>query len=267
MPGPPLSAFVSLFWLHEGEPPAHRRERLMPDGSMQLVINLRKEAMRVYDRDDLGRELAIREALISGPRANYFVIDTATQVSLVGVHFKPGGAAPFLGLPADEVRDQSIALEVFWRRQAGVLRERLLAAATPEDKFRALEQVLLERAARPLTRHPAVAFALDALDAAPQTQRMADLIDRIGYSQRRFIQLFRGEIGLTPKLYARVQRFQRVMKLLHRAETVDWTELALACGYFDQAHFIKEFRGFSGLSPSAYLSSRGDRLNHVAITE
>ena len=88
-----------------------------------------------------------------------------------------------------------------------------------------------------------------------------------GLSHRRFIEVFRDQVGLTPKVYWRLQRFRQVLQRVHRAPRVEWADLALECGYYDQAHFIRDFRAFSGLSPSAYLAQRGEHLNHVPLSD
>lgn len=72
-------------------------------------------------------------------------------------------------------------------------------------------------------------------------------------------------VGMTPKLFCRVWRFQRVLRAVHHRDAVDWTEVALACGYFDQPHLIHDFREFSGLSPTEYLAARTEHLNHVPM--
>ncbi len=89
--------------------------------------------------------------------------------------------------------------------------------------------------------------------------------DQTGVSERRFIELFRRQVGLAPKLYSRVRRFQAALRRIPTVTEVDWADLALACGYFDQAHLIHEFRSISGLSPVEYLGLRTEHLNHVPI--
>jgi methylphosphotriester-DNA--protein-cysteine methyltransferase len=148
------------------------------------------------------------------------------------------------------------------------LRDRLLEAKTPEAKFHSLEQTLLAQVARPLDRHPAVSLALKEFQSGPQPRPVSAVVEDIGLSQRRFIQLFSEEVGLTPKLFCRIQRFQEVLCLLEKGAPLHWTELALACGYFDQAHFIHDFQAFSGLNPTAYLAQRGQHhRSHVPIQE
>lgn len=266
-PSPPLSEFVALLWLYEGYAPEHGKERVLPDGSVELVINLREDALRVYDRQDTERFESFGRSLVSGPRAEYIVIDTVSRASIMGVHFRPGGAFPFLGLPACELQGLTVALEDLWGRAAAELREQLLAAASPEEKFRILERVLLAQAARPLARHPAVGFALKTLRAGPHARTVSQLAGQTGLSARRFIQLFSEEVGLTPKLFCRIRRFQRVLRLVEHAPRVEWADVALTCGYFDQSHFIHDFRAFAGLNPTAYLACRSEHLNHVPLAD
>lgn len=267
VPPPPLSGFVELFWHYEGYDVPHAKERCLPTGTVELIVNLREDGFRVYDRRDPGRFRTLRGALVSGAYSGFFVTDTASQGSTVGVHFKPGGALPFFGLPACELRDEHVSLEALWGTGAGELRDRLLEAPTPQARFRLLEEALLARATRPLEQHPAVAFALAEFRDAPRGRTVSDVTGRIGLSHRRFIKLFDEEVGLTPKLFWRVRRFQEALRRAGSGRPVEWAEVALACGYFDQAHFIRDFREFSGVTPTAYLGRRGEHLNHVALDD
>lgn len=97
---------------------------------------------------------------------------------------------------------------------------------------------------------------------------MHDVADRVGLSQRRFIQVFAAEVGLTPKLYCRVQRFHKARGLVLNVDAPDWAQVALACGYFDQSHLIRDFREFAGLSPGNYLRQPSERVlpSHIPQT-
>ena len=94
---------------------------------------------------------------------------------------------------------------------------------------------------------------------------IAWMTEQIGLSPRRFIQLFRQQVGLTPKSFCRVRRFQQALTTVHGTKQVDWTQVALDCGYYDQAHFIHDFQSFSGMTPSAYLAAATPHLNHVPL--
>jgi AraC-like DNA-binding protein len=268
IPGPPLNNFVELFWFYVGFPKRpHKKERLMPDGSVELVINLNEDESRIYDREHLDKCDRLPGTLVCGPHSGFFVIDTAEQDSVMGIHFKPGGAFPFFSAPVDELHNLHVSLEDLWGPEAGLLRERLLEAPTPEKKFQVLETSLLAQAWKPLERHRAVGFALGLFRNIHTAPAIADVTDQIGISSRRFIQLFSNEVGLTPKLFCRVRRFQQVLKKIHTGAEIDWIDLAISCGYFDQAHFIHDFNAFSGINPTTYLVQKTEHLNHVPIHE
>jgi transcriptional regulator GlxA family with amidase domain len=160
-----------------------------------------------------------------------------------------------------------LSLETLWGTRARYLREQLLEAAEPEAKFRVLEHALLAQIDRPPAQHPVVIWALQLFRNVRRPQTIADIIDTIGVSPRWFTQVFHAEVGLTPKRYQRIQRFQAALCYIEWEQQLDWAGVAVACGYFDQAHFIHDFRAFSGLSPTAYYAQRAARLNHVPMRE
>ncbi len=265
IPKPPLSNFVECFWLLDGftQP---SKERALPTGTVELVISLREDKLRVFNRQN--KDLSFRDAMVCGPHSEFFVIDSAQEESTLGVHFKPGGAFPFLKLPTGELHNVHVSLDTLWGARAVELHDRLLEAKTAEARFRILEQFLLAQARRSLARHPAVAFALKEFKNVPHERTISDVADQIGLSQRRFIEVFRNEVGLTPKLFCRIQRFQEVLNLIWKGKQIEWVDVALSCGYYDQAHFINDFQAFSGLNPTAYILQRGDRNpNHVPIID
>ena len=118
---------------------------------------------------------------------------------------------------------------------------------------------------RPLQLHPGVAFALHRFCVRPHATTVASVLDRIGLSHRSFAQIFHDQVGLTPKSFSRVQRFQRVLRQVHRLPSIDWADVALECGYYDQAHFIHDFQTFSGFTPTVYAARATEHLNHVPL--
>jgi AraC-like DNA-binding protein len=266
-PRPPLSEFVELLWFYQGCPQPHLKERALPTGTMELVVNLSHDQLRVFDRHESHSFRSFPGSMVCGAHSEFFVIEPNQDQSIVGVHFKPGGAFPFFNLPAGELHNTHLSLETLWGTKAGELRERLLEARTPDGQFIILEQFLLEQASGCLSRHAAVAVGLSAFQRVPHSRKIAEVVGQIGISQRRFIEVFRDQVGLTPKQFCRVRRFQSVLRLIGKGRRVDWIDIALACGYYDQAHFINDFQAFSGLNPAAYLRNPGERLNHVPFSD
>jgi len=265
IPQPPLSAYVESFWLYEGERPAHAKERRLPDGSVGLIFNLHDDLIRIYDPRDQETSHSYRGALLSGPQSGYVLLDTASLISTLGVIFWPGGMLPFLPFPISDLSDQALSLETFWGAEVADLRGQLCVAMTPAARFAILEQFLLSRLNLSRTSHPAFSCAVAGLRDAARFPTIASLAEHIGLSQTRLVQVFRDAMGMTPKQYARLARFQRVLARLDAGEAGDWADTVFACGYFDQSHLIHEFQAFAGLTPGQYLAMRSDYRNHVPL--
>jgi AraC-like DNA-binding protein len=253
-PAPLLSDFVDNFWLYEGYEGEHSNERILPTGTIELVINLRENELRIYDAERPDVCSRFSGAVASGAYGKGFISDAEEEAFIMGIHFKPGGAFPFLGLPADELADTHIDLETLWGPSAMLLREELCEAMTAAERFHIIEEALISHLFCPMEHHYAVSTAFDAFERNPN-RAVRDIAMDAGLSQRRFIQIFRSEVGMTPKLFSRVQRFQRTRAIIHGQEkaAADWVGIAMECGYSDQSHLIREFQEFSGLSPAAYL--------------
>lgn len=266
VPRPPLATFVESFWLYEGERPLHTKERRLPDGAMGLVINLHDDLIRLYDVRTPSQYADYHGCVISGAHTTSVLLDTASLVSTLGVNFRPGGALPFLPLPASELRDTTLSLETLWGDEVADMCGQLLDAPTHMARFLILERFLLARLSLSRAAHPAIACALAAMRAAASPPTVAALADQIGLSQTRLIQVFREAVGLPPKQYMRVRRFQRALRQLDSGSVRNWGDVVTGCGYFDQAHLIHDFQALAGLAPSAYLAMRGDFRNHVPLS-
>ena len=261
-PKPPLSKFVDSFWLYEGYEPAHQTERILPTGTLELAINLRQNELRFYDAERRENCSRLSGAVVSGAFGRGF--EPAAETLIIGVHFKPGGAFPFLGLPAGDLADTHVELETLWGPAAGRLRERLCEARTSAERFQLLEEALLSRLNYDVEQHYAVSAALEMFGKNRAGPRVREAAKYLGLSQRRFIQVFKAEVGITPKLFSRIQRFQQTRTFIQRHPLINWADLAVDFGYSDQSHFIREFLEFSGLSPTDYLN-RHKRLIEPSI--
>lgn len=265
LPSPPLDRFVAGYWYYEGLDVPHDRERVLPDGTAALMVNLSPEPRALFDRDPPGRQTDYRRAWVSGTHTDYLEIDARRGTSMIGVHFKPGGLAPFLAIPGTELHGRVLELEDLLGSAAGEFRDALLEAPTPSAKFRRFEAFLARRAVGRLERPAAVSYAIDRLTRVPHVLTIDALVRELGMSHPHFLRQFASEVGLTPKRFCRLRRFQEVLGRIERRTKVDWADLACTCGYYDQSHFVNEFRAFSGLNPSAYLRQRGDYRNHVPL--
>jgi AraC-like DNA-binding protein len=264
-PSPPLSSFIDTLW-SLSDAPAHARERIIPSGTLELVINLHEDEFRIYDPIEVERCRRFSGAIVSGTYRECFVIDTREHASVIGVHFRPGGAVPFLGVPPGTLADTHVDLHGLWGAGADELRDRLCSAATTPQRFRILEDALTARLRRPFRAHDAVPVALQHF--ARSRTSVGEVATTVQLSHRRFIEVFTAEVGMTPKSYARVRRFQHTLLMARRSVAPDWAQLALEGGYCDQSHLIRDFVAFSGFSPAELFRHRNDRVkdNHVALT-
>ena len=251
-PATPLDQFVELLWLCDMPPQPWAQERLLPGGSSELVVDLAEPS---------------HAGVLSGPHAHFFLLETTRRQCLAGVHFRPGGAFAFIEPPLHELQDSVVPLDDLWGGVARELREHLGEAQSDGERFSIIEAVLLAQARNGLQRHPAVRYALRAFMRVPCAHSVAAVAAQVGLSQRRFTECFTNEVGLTPKVFCRIRRFQAAIQQVHRTGRTDWSALALDCGYFDQAHFIHDFHAFSGLTPSAWDAQRTDHINHVPVRD
>ena len=253
-PKAPLSKFVDSFWLYEGYVPENKAERILPTGTLELVVNLRQNELGFCDAERPENCSRLSGAVVSGASGRGFAPDTAEEAFIIGVHFKPGGAFPFLGLPAGDLADTHVDLETLWGPSAGRLRERLCEARNSAERFQLLQEALLIRLCHGVEQHYAVSAALEMFGKNQAGPRVREAAKYLGLSQRRFIQVFKGEVGITPKLFSRIQRFQQTRTFLQHNASINLADLAVDLGYFDQSHFIREFLEFSGLSPTDYIN-------------
>lgn len=268
-PRPPLGRFVEYFW-HLSDAPEHTRERVLPNGTMELVFNLAEDEVRIYGDAAAEPRQRLSGAVVSGVFSRFFVIDTREHAGLLGVHFKPGGAFPFLRrMPALELADSHADLAAVWGSAAGRLRESLAAAPTVEQRFQRIEAALVAELRHAAPRHRAVAPAMHALASGSAAVRV--LAERANLTHRRLIEVFGAEVGATPKLFHRLRRFQRALSLarttavrapLPSAAGVrpSWAHVAQLAGYCDQSHWVRECVALSGLSPADYFRQWTERV-------
>lgn len=132
-PKPPLSKFVDNFWLYDAYEAEHKAGRILPTGTLELVINLRQDELRFYNANRPENCSRFSGALVSGAHGRGF--SPAEETFIIGVHFKPGGAFPFLGLPAGHLADTHVDHDTLWGPSAGRLRERLCEARASAERF------------------------------------------------------------------------------------------------------------------------------------
>jgi AraC-like DNA-binding protein len=261
-PGFPLRRFVRSLWYANTPFVKHWRERILPTGCAHIVVSLSRDFLT--DCPEGRPDQRAAPALVVGQRSVYEIIGTADLVDLAGVIFRPGAVPAFVVDRADLISNRNFPLDQIWSGYTDHLRGRMLEGSSPEARLRILEDclatLLLKRCTSPdWGPHPAVKFALEQFERDSSQFSVAEIARRTGWSERRFSQLFREQVGFPPKVWCRLQRFQRAVQHLSADVKCPWAELAVECGFYDQAHFANEFRSFSGIDLTTY-SAMSHRL-------
>lgn len=241
-PSPRLAHSVECFWTisHDGRESPHR---VIPDGCADILFTQDREGTRVETR---------LEAV--GPMTNYRDFPVSDGQVRVGVRFRPGMWTVHLGVPGERVTDLTLPLDCLWGSRARELLQQLgetLAAGCSLDQCAGLFEAAIPQVERPGRIHRAIAWMADRRGCVS----VDELSRHVGLSARQFRRICLQESGLTPKFLARVLRFRHALSQV-RNYGGGYAEFALDCGYFDQAHFINEFRQLSGRTPSFYEDGR-----------
>lgn len=237
--------------------------RALPRGAVTVIFDVgQRQQLHFYATDGTTR-LTVPPAFITGSHTASYVSKIMAGEPVMAVHFRPGGAFPFLGIPLGDIEDAYIGIDEVWGADGRDLHERLIDTSSAEIRFQILEEFLLSRPWLSADLQPSVAATLAAIEDNPSI-RMAEIHDLVGMSAKRLIAVFRAEVGLSPKAYARVRRLQAALRLLGEGP-VGGARIAAEIGYFDQAHFVRDFESFTGMTPTQYTERRILLPSHVPV--
>jgi len=189
----------------------------------------------------------------------------------MGIQFKPGGALPFLGNLIGKLKDVDMPLEDGLGRHSHVddLRERLQETSVAEDRFQFVERYLLRSLEKKMMipkGHPAVAYALQMFEQSPAAApSIAEIADMANLSTEHFIRVFKEEVGLTPKNYGSIVRFQLALRMIRQGRVNPSIDMALSSGYYDQSHLYREFHKYANMTPAELFRKQDMLDNHVPL--
>jgi AraC-like DNA-binding protein len=247
---PRLAGMVEVIWYFKG-PTSSERKRVLPNGMIEMLVNFGEPYRTI---SGAGPEL-LKRAWLAGLQSGPMVSAQPPLQDVMGVRLCPAGAYALLGEPMREISQLVVDLQDLVGRAADELAEQCYGATSVEDRLRRAADWVAERVMKARWIDPAIAWAVGRIEQSGGAVSIAELRQEMGFSKTRLAEAFRDQIGLPPKLYARVVRFRRAAALLQKgAEPL--VEVALAAGYYDQPHMNAEFRELSGLSPTEFLAAR-----------
>jgi AraC-like DNA-binding protein len=245
-----LAGYVDFLWYFEG-PTVHRRKRIFPNGRLELLVNMGEPYLRVEGQ---GIDV-LKDGCISGLQSGPMILEQPARQRVLGVRLRPAGGYALLAAPMREVSGLLVDLDAVFGPAARELVERCREAPGVDEPFRIATAWVWRRIGEARATTPEVAWSAACIERTAGDVSIAALREQTGFSKTRLAARFRDEVGLTPKLYARVVRFRRLLRMLQdgRAPLAD---VARHATYYDQPHMTAEFRELGGITPREFLASR-----------
>jgi AraC-like DNA-binding protein len=263
-PSPELSNYVVEIVYNKDYFPSHEMDKYLPDGTLNIVFELTGTPKYIFDHRTKKVIQECNDVWFSGVFKDYITISSRSEEMMVVV-VKPGAGFPLIKKPAHLFTNKVVQAQTVFGKSITDLHLRLKEPTAPEEKFEEIEHWLQSQFFADDFYSEIIRFAIVAIENAPSLINITSLAKKSGYSQKQFIQLFKKYVGITPKQFHRIVRFNEILSALENNEELSWTIIAMDCGYYDQSHFIKDFQSFSGLNPRQYLSDIGSYPNFFPV--
>ena len=248
-PDPRLNGYVLDYCAYDERTGSFTRRRELPSERVVMIVNL-GEPIRVFT--DIWTDQPV--GFFAGMHDTFAVTETVGAQRGVQIDLSPVGAHLLLREPMHALTGRVVELSALFGRAGELLHEALACTPGWAAKFELLDDFFLARLDDALSPVPSVTRALGRLRASGGSVRVEALAAELGCSRRHLVTGFREQVGLAPKMLGRILRFQRAVGLMGSGP--GWAEIAPTCGYYDQAHLIRDFNQFAGSSPSEFARRR-----------
>lgn len=252
IPSGSLSKYVKCYWHLEDLAPASppSREKVFPDGCTELIFHY-GDRFKKYDSPN---SFHIQEkSFVHGQLKKYIELEPTGRVDVFSARFHPGGLQPFITTPVNELTHQEFSLNALWPHKGQRLEAEMLSAATNGERQAILEKFLLTQLDPSRDKGIAV-HLVDEIIRTGGNVAIDELAATLSIGKRQLERTFVSCVGLKPKMLARITRFNKVLQLIENRELTSFTAIAYEGGFYDQAHFIRDFKEITGLNPKKYFS-------------
>lgn len=263
-PSEALAKQVKTYWSLDSstDKAPHTRERIFPDGCIELIFN-HGDRFKKYDTDT---EFHIQPlSFFHGQLKRYFELEPTGRVGIFSARFHPAGLQPFISFDVDTFTGNTLTVGQVWGAEGTALENAIQASTTYEQRIALLEDFLLRKRDALKVDNMPVEYCVDAMLASTGDVSIDKLAEELNISKRQLERRFTAAVGITPKLLARIIRFQNILQLIENKEFKSFTIVAYDGGFYDQAHFIKDFKDFTGLNPKQYFSENLEMVKHFSF--
>lgn len=256
-----LSDNIDLIMHYKDFVPDHSIERVVPTGNTFLIFELDGYTRHTYDNETLKPNASYTKAWMSGMHKNFLSISAHKDSEMFVVQFKAGGAYPFINCWLEELNDSVVPAEQIFGNGVLELQQQLKQNTAPKDKFALVENWLNKKYNEQKQVPGELVKVLRQLQTEP-VSNLQNIIKEFPNTQKHLIDLFKKYVGLTPKYYQRILRFNDILQRIQNMEKIAWADITYTCGYSDQSHFIKEFKHFSGFNPSEFIEEQHNQQSN-----
>jgi AraC-like DNA-binding protein len=259
-PAAKLADFVKCYWNLEGDRESTpSRNTIVPDGTMKLIFHY---ADTYSHHPPNGQSLVLPKCFLIGQLTRPYVVEPLGVTGSFVVRFHPNGFLPFATIPIKEMENTALPLERLFGADGAAIGESILQAGSTADRIQLIETFLLNRLANQPTVDQVVKATVKIIFDTKGQFKVNELSRQANINRRQLTRRFSSAIGLSPKQLAKTTRIQAALKTLLGKKVHSLTDLAYENEYFDQAHFIKEFKAFTGITPKDFY---GDDLKMSLI--
>lgn len=259
-PSSDLESLISCYWTLEipAESDA-QRQRIIPDGTIEMAFILGEDIKRYTSENKF---IIQPRAMVLGQTIEPFYIEPTGYVNTFAIRFYPYGFSNFVTMPIKNLSNKETPIELlFGEKTANELERKIIEAKNTSERIEIIENFLLDKFNEKSTVNNIVKTTIEALLATKGSASISTILKKDLSKRRQLERNFIKQIGVSPKQLGKVIRLQTALKMLLNKESGKLTDIAYESEYFDQAHFIKDFKEFTGINPKEFLGNENMALS------
>lgn len=249
---PLLKNLIKYYWVIKSQSPMNVNHKLLPVSNIDFILNF-SSPIKYIDVEGKN-EIVPKGFHFNGLREKYHLINQTGMLNIFGVSFFQGGLYPFLKTPLSEFTNRSIEIDWLIKGFTSSIEQKLSITNSTSEMIGIIEKELVQFIDIELIAKKEIYEVLKVFNTNTENSNINLLCEEYGINQRKLERIFNKYIGVSPKLYSRINRFQKIINQLEKKKEINLTSLAYENAYYDQTHFIKDFKFFTGTTPTQYLN-------------